>query len=352
MTTTAKHSETKLTDYEQAQVEKIAAWKASHPNAFGDLFHRVTRPMARLVEFIVPDAVALRAIDAVYTAAELAATQEDIKLQAGVADLSELRQKPMQVCDDLSRRVGTTGQDVATFEGALTGAGGVWTTLLDIPLLYAVCLRTIIKAGHSYGYALDRPTDKAWVMGALTVALSDSRVRRADLVVQLRTIEDLLLEDIQENVIIEETASLLTQVEIFQDVPVFGAAGGALLNLWVAYRADLTARHLFQERWLRDNGKIDNIEPASDARSIDAMHGWTGALARAGFSSLYGVAFGAAFPICILREIFAPITSGIRNRVAGAFTTLNGSPGNRFSATWPERLVGRMPLTASNRASQ
>src|SRR5208337_2649927 len=127
MTSTVEKSETKLTDYEQAQVEKIASWKASHPNAFGELFHRVARPVAGFFEFIVPDAVVLGAIEAVYKASDLAATQEDIKLQAGVADLSELRQKPMQVCDELSRRFGSMGQGVATLEGALTGAGGVWT---------------------------------------------------------------------------------------------------------------------------------------------------------------------------------------------------------------------------------
>src|SRR5271157_3798608 len=126
----------------------------------------------------------------------------------------------MQVCDDLSRRFGSMAQGVATLEGALTGAGGVWTTLLDVPLLYTVCLTTIIKTGHCYSYPLDRPTDKAWVLGALTVALSGSKERRTDLMVQLRTIEELLLEDIQENIIIEETASLLTQVEIFEDIPV------------------------------------------------------------------------------------------------------------------------------------
>ena len=105
MTTTAEKSETKLTDYEQAQVEKIASWKASHPNAFGELFHRVTRPVAKFFEFIVPDAAALGAVEAVYKASDLAATREDIKLQAGVADLSELHQKPMQVCDETLPRV-------------------------------------------------------------------------------------------------------------------------------------------------------------------------------------------------------------------------------------------------------
>src|SRR5271157_3860879 len=336
MTTTAEKSETKLTDYEQAQVEKIASWKASHPNAFGELFHRVARPMARFFEFIVPDAVALGAIEAVYKASDLLATQEDIKLQAGVADLSELRQKPMQVCDDLSRRFGSMAQGVATLEGALTGAGGVWTTLLDVPLLYTVCLTTIIKTGHCYGYPLHRPTDKAWVLGVLTVALSDSRKRRTDLMVQLRTIEELLLEDIQENIIIEETASLLTQVELFEDIPIFGATGGALLNLWVARRADLTARHLFQERWLRDNGKINAIEPASDTRGIPAMSGLTGALARAGYSSLYGLSFGAALPVHLLREFFAPIACGVRNRASAAFNELNGRVGDRLGATVTE----------------
>src|SRR5271157_2125749 len=224
----------------------------------------------------------------------------------------------MQVCDGLSRRVGSMGQGVATLEVTLTGAGGVWTTLLDVPLLYTVCLTTIIKTGHCYGYPLHRPTDKAWVLGVLTVALSDSRKRRTDLMVQLRTIEELLLEDFQENIIVEETASLLTQVELFEDIPIFGATGGALLNLWVAHRADLTARHLFQERWLRDNRKIDTIEPASEARGLPAMNGWTGALARAATSSIYGLTFGAAFPVHLIREFVTLVTSGIRNHTVVA----------------------------------
>ena len=352
MTTTAKQSETKLTDYEQAQVQKIATWKASNPNPLGELFHRVTWPVARLIEVIVPDAAALSAVEAVYRASELAATREDIKLQAGVADLSELRQKPMQVCDDLSRKVGTTGQGVATLEGALTGAGGVWTTLLDIPLLYAVCIRTIIKAGHCYGYALDRPTDKAWVLGALTVALSDSKETRTSLMNHLRSVEDLLLEDIQEDIVVEATASLLTQVEIFEDIPLFGAAGGALLNLWVAHRADVTARHLFQERWLRDNGKIDNIEPASNIRPVDSLKGWSGALARAGYGSVYGLCFGAVLPFELLRTIFAPTASGIRHHASGAFNNVNGSLGDRLGAIWPDSLGERTPLAASQRATQ
>ena len=82
---------------------------------------------------------------------------------------------------------------------------------------------------------------------------------------RLREIEDLLLEETQEQVVVEETASLLTQIEVFEDIPLFGAVTGGLLNLSVAHRADVTARHLFQERWLRDQGKVDEIEPSTEA---------------------------------------------------------------------------------------
>ena len=300
MATEMNKKDNSLTEYERRQIEKIAAWKAEFPNPFGELFRRAAQPLAKAVEFVVPDRVALGALNAAYKASDLTATQGDIKRQAGVRDIAELRHKPLEVCDRLSRRVGTMAQGVAAVEGAATGAGGVWTTVLDIPLLFTVCLRTIIKAGHCYGYALDRPTDKAWVMGAFAVALSSTKERRTDLLARLREIEDLLLEEIQEQIVVEETASLLTQLEVFEDIPVFGAATGTLLNWFEAHKVDVTARHLFQERWLRDNGKIDRIEPAPVADHLPSMGGWYGAFARAGYGSVYGLSFGVVFPVSLV----------------------------------------------------
>ena len=111
--------------------------------------------------------------------------------------------------------------------------GGIISTLLDVPLLF-LCLRTIIKTGHCYGYPLDRPTDEAWVLGALAVALSATQEKRTDLMARLQEIEELLVEEVQENIVVEETASLLTQIEILEDIPVIRAVTGGLLNLSVA----------------------------------------------------------------------------------------------------------------------
>jgi hypothetical protein len=45
-------------------------------------------------------------------------------------------------------------------EGVATGLGGMWTTDLDVPLVFVLALRTIIKVGHCYGYTLDQPQDR------------------------------------------------------------------------------------------------------------------------------------------------------------------------------------------------
>ena len=199
----------KLTDYESCQVEKIAAWKAAFPNPFGELFRRGAEPIAKVVEIIIPDRVALLSIEAAYKSSVLAATKGDIWLDAGVADITKLRHEPLEVCDRLARRVGSFAQGVATIEGVLTGAGGVWTTLVDIPLLFGLCLRTIIKIGYCYGYALDQPTDKAWVLGAFAVVLSSTKQKRLELTARLREIEDLMIEETEEQVVVEEAAALL-----------------------------------------------------------------------------------------------------------------------------------------------
>jgi hypothetical protein len=177
----------------------------------------------------------------------------------------------------------------------------------------------------------------------LAVALSDTRQKRMQLMERLRTIEHLLIEEIQEDIIVEETASLLTQIEAFEDIPVFGAVTGGLLNLSVAHRTDVTARHLFQERWLRDNGKVHTIKPAPDSGRIPTAHGWGGAFARAGYSTVYGLSFGMAFPVhlvgMMVGPIGEPITSGIRDGARAAINGANGFLGGRLRGAGTARAT-------------
>lgn len=306
----------KLTEYEARQVSEIAAWKSAFPNPYGEVFRRVVQPLAWAVEAVVPDRLARTAVNAGYRCAQAAAAKADVRALAGVRELRELREKPLEFCDELARGVGGSAVGMATVEGLATGAGGVWTTLLDVPLLFTLCLRTIIKIGHCYGYPLDRPTDEAWVLGALAVALSCTPERRAGLLDRVHEIEELLVEETEEQVVVEEAAAIVTQIEIFESVPLFGAATGGLLNLSTAHRVDATARRLFQERWLRDNGRVERIQPLARADHPTSQFGWSGAFTRAAVGTVYAASFCATFPVQLASQAMAP-AGGRRWAAAG-----------------------------------
>jgi hypothetical protein len=316
-----------LTAYEAEQARRIAAWKSEPPNPLSELFKRITLPVARVVEKAIPDAVVKAAIDRAYVAAQWSAGRQGLARETGVSEPGVLHERTLEACDRLAERVGVGAQAVATVEGALTGAGGALTTLLDIPLLFTLSLRTILKIGRSYGYPLDRPNDRPFVLGVLILATSSSLDVRRERLDQLRRIEDWVLEETQEEVIAEEIASFLFQLEEFEQVPGAGAISGALLNLAFLRKVDRTATHVFQERWLRDRGKVDVIEPSEAAARALAL-GWSGALSRAAYS----VGFGLALPAWLVGALFRPLDHA-RARVAhdGA----NGQPTGPSSATSP-----------------
>ena len=150
------------------------------------------------------------------------------------------------------------------------------TTLVDVPLLFALSLRTVLKIGHCYGYPLEQDKDQHFVLGVLLTALSGSGSRRgATGSTDFVKLEELLIVETQEEILTEELWSFLFQLEIFKAVPGVGVISGALLNLAFMQRVDATAQWVFQERWLRDNGKVDAIAPAL----VAARHlagGWSG----------------------------------------------------------------------------
>jgi len=309
MSTQGKAVSAKLTPYESEQVQRIAAWKSRPPNAFAELFKRITLPGASVVEKVLPDSLVRIAIEKSYDASQMLAGQADIKLQAGVRDLRDLLRKPLEDCDGLADQVSAGSQAWATIQGAATGAGGVLTTLIDIPLLFVLSLRTILKIGHCYGYPLEGTREERFVLGLLIAAMAGTLETKHKRLDQLKELEDLLIVETQEEIVSEEALSLLFQFEIFEEVPGIGAISGALLNLAFICRVDRTARRVFQERWLRDNGKIRTIEPAV-AHARDLVPGWSGAFGRAAHAWVYSVGFGAALPVWFVASLFRPMDNG------------------------------------------
>jgi hypothetical protein len=320
MSRRSETAQASLTEYEARQVEEIAAWKAKPPIAFAEVLKQISLAGANLIEKIIPDVLARMAIEKCYGTAELLAGAEDVMREAGVDDLAELRTRPLEDCDRVALSVGAVANFWATVEGAATGAGGVLTTILDIPLLFVLSLRTILKIGHAYGYPLDRKADQSFVTGVMVTALAGSLVTKQERLGDLREIEELLIEETQEEIVAEEALSLLLQLEVFEGIPAIGTISGAFLNYTYMRRVDTTARRVFQERWLRDNGKIDDIEPRA-AHALHLVAGWPGTGRRFVYSTSYGLAFIAALPVCTVATLVRTVSGSERDGVADALSS-------------------------------
>ena len=93
-------------------------------------------------------------------------------------------------------------------------------------------------------------------------------------------------------------------------MPGVGAISGTLLNLAFMHRIDVTARRIFQERWLRDSGKTGEIAPAEVAPRQLA----TGSIAHSdvpAYSGCYFVSFGVTCPIWMVASLFRPMNNAV-----------------------------------------
>ena len=151
---------------------------------------------------------------------------------------------------------------------------------------------------------------------------------------ELREIEHLLVEETQEDILADEALSLLFQLEIFEELPGVGLISGALLNLIFIRRVEITARHVFQERWVADNGKVHIIKPAAvHARHL--MHGWRGALGRMAYSSCYSVAFGVTLPVYFIASLGRSMEMSVVGVVDQAATMAGSSLSSPNGAASP-----------------
>jgi hypothetical protein len=297
-----------LTEYEARQVAEIAAWKGCRPHVIEELFNLVATQVARVIEKVIPDTFAHKGISALYDTADRAAGQEGIVRKMGVGDLGELRDWPLEKCDCLAKKVGLGALGVCAAGGGVTGAGGTLTIALDVSLLFALAMRTIIKIGRSYGYSLEGTSGRAFVLGILITALAESREKMwQTCLTRLHEVEDKMLIEAQEEILVEESASFLFQLEALGEIPGMGAVTVCLLHLWLIHRVERTARLVFQERRLRDWGKVDVIEPTARAhRGIDGA-GPVGIAGRATYGIIHQFAFAVTFPVFFVGAGLEPV---------------------------------------------
>jgi hypothetical protein len=303
-----------LTPYEASQVRQIAEWKGRGPGILSRTLETLKSPVGWLFEKAVPAARLRKILARMNEAASWEVGHDVIEKALGIDRIEALRDGPLEKCDSLVKRVEDLTREAVTTESLLANAGGMATELLEIPEEVVLALRSVHRVAACYGYKLDGPRDQALILAIIGLSLVDEPEERVKAWAQIRFLEDgSLSSDDQERLVgalgrrlkdevtddlVSDVIGMLIEEKVGEGIPILGAAVGVVLDNEFIRGVEETARRTFQERWLREKGKVDVIPPAESGRL--AMGSIAASLTQAAYSTSYAVSFGVVFPIALV----------------------------------------------------
>lgn len=274
--TSSTAMEAKLNSYERRQLKAIEAWKNEEPGILSESISLMTLPLTWAATVLVPVKLVQSVLDTVNSLSEQLTLEDNILKKAGVKSVSELRSRDLKLSDSLATTYQEEAMILSGASGAALGATGVGGLVLDIGALLTISLKTIHKIGFCYGH---QKLDKQFVLAILAAANTSGRADRIKVVDTLHQLEEMLIEDVVEDGIkdlikskIAHAGGFFTVREVtkgvgrklarrkaVQIVPLVGAVLGGATNVSFLSDVGRAARHIFQECWLRDNGRLPSI---------------------------------------------------------------------------------------------
>jgi hypothetical protein len=252
--------------YEARQIEQIARWKSTEPSLLTQAVETVAQPISWGVKRVVPASVVRQAI-------QLLNRLADTRLRTGSGaapftqeDILDQRAIPLDACDQLAAQVIRQAERIGASRGLLIRQLGS-AVIGRLPLQLVTAMATITKVGHCYGYPLDRPLDRAVLLDVLELALVETSTRRRDVLARLHAALDtpdasgLDVDEIAAAAGREVLADELAD-ELVGRIPFIGGMIGYIGDRTFVRIAGEAAVRFFQERRLRDEGKVIDIPPA------------------------------------------------------------------------------------------
>ena len=312
---------TELTPYEAIQVKQIAEWKGRKPGILSRTIETLRSPLGWLFEKAIPAGEARKLFARMNQAANWEVGHDVIESALGIDQIEDLRDGPLERCDGLVRKVEDLTREVVTSESLLANVGGLATELLEIPEEVLLALRSVHRIAACYGYKLDGPRDQALILAIIGLSLVDEPEDRLRAWAQIRFLEDgSLSQEDQERLVgslgrklkdevyddlASDIVATLVEEKAGEGIPILGAAVGVVMDNAFIHGVEETARRTFQERWLREKGKVDVIPPAEPsgvtAESISA------GLTQAAYSTSYAISFGTVFPVALAVQAGAAV---------------------------------------------
>ena len=244
-----------------------------------------------------------------------------VVLRLGIDNVQDLKNGPLELCDGRVKKLVDLDREIITSESLLANVGGLATELLELPAEIMLALRAVHDVAACYGYQLDCPRDETLVLAVIGLSLLDDpaeRLRTRRLIRELEegkctkkdeetlsTIARTTLEDEAGDTVAEAIGSTLVEEKLEEGIPLLGAALGAVLDNAFIHGVEEAAQFTFQERRLRDHGKVDEIAPAAGPASTHASIGQ--GLSQAVYSTSYAVSFGVVFPAALIASAGAAV---------------------------------------------
>ena len=331
-----------LTPYESQQVARIAAWKADRPGLLRRGVEMLKWPVTRLFERLVPADRARAMFERLHRAADWEEGRDRIQRALGIDHVKELCDGPLEKCDELIPKLARISREIITSESLLASAGGEVTELLELPAEIMLALRTVHRVAACYGYVLEHPADESLVIAIIGLSLMDEpedrlRYRRlirhleegtltSEEAQQLTSSARTRLEDEVASDLAEQIGSTLMEAKVEEGIPFLGAALGVVLDNAFITGIEKTAQFVFQERWLREHGKVDEIAPAvASSRDENSL---SQGLTQAAYSTSYAVSFGVVFPAVLVGSAVSSVlpsaaSDGLREGARAATTDVD-----------------------------
>ncbi len=325
-----------LTDYERLQLEAIASWKGEELGWASRTMDWVRRPLGRLGEHLIPESTLRKALDSLEAALDTDRQVPEFLKEAGVTRVEDLQRAPLQECDRLALRGGVRAERMALGLGAAAGVGGLPTELAGIPLFLTAALRSIHRTALCYGYCIAAQAGRHYLLGVLELACVNEPARRQSIRRRLARMDQGQVGNAEPPIGLDAVEEGVASDLALEAVPIVGDPVAIILDYTMMKRVDRTARMVFQERWLKDNGRIEGEIAAVPAHPRDeAVRNLREIAGQTMYLASFGIGFGVVLPIAAVGLAAGVLPSAARRGARdGARDAMRSV--EEFRAGWSE----------------
>ncbi len=237
--------------YEEKVHEELRKWKLRMKKK-PSMMQRFSKQVQNKVNTIIPEKIHTALTEAIKTMVKTTLTGANWTTKKGTDLASSLQEK-----DELALQKLAFYRKTAMVEGAGTGAGGIFLSLADFPLLLSIKMKFLFEVATVYGYDVSKMEERVYILHVFQLAFSSEKKRHEtmDVIENWETYKHRV-EDMDWKVFQQEYRDYIDFVKMLQLLPGIGAAIGAYANYQLLETLGETAINCYRMRCLKDTDHV------------------------------------------------------------------------------------------------